>query len=131
MTEIVEVTVFPGIEDRVIELSQKLEQIATSHAPEAWEATLLMYKAKALSEIAMAGSMFLVGLILALGAFLLIRWGIRMDEDEERVAPVVVGSITGLVAAGVSLGALVALSKMWNWMVLSHPEIALAAKILG
>lgn len=131
------VSLMPKLEDRIVDLSSKLEAIAREKAPEAWEVALAVVRVDALGQI-------LVGVLLVAGAFFLIRvgrsWvatataiekerGERYSNNDEIKYGTrgVVALCFGAVAA---TGGAVCLLSIWNYVALYRPELVIARRLL-
>lgn len=132
------VSIMPKIEDKLVELSGKLEQIMQAKAPAAWETALAVVRIDAAGKI-------VVGIIAVSLAFFLIRqairWfvnygeitrekGERYRNDEEfkyMIGGIISGGLGG-IATKVGFFSLVA---PWTWVALFRPELVIAKQILG
>lgn len=131
------VSVMPKLEERIVDLSQKLESVMREKAPEAWDAALGVVQIEAAQTLLWA----VLGIaMLGLGLRRAFRWastaseivkenGARYRHDEE------VKYVFGCIAAGVSafVGMLITLFNafdVWAYTALVRPELVIAKQVM-
>ncbi len=125
--------VFPTIEERVLDLSQKLEQLIVTKSPAAWDTLLTVIKIEAVQNL-------LLGAIYTVVALGFLIWCKRMwargkdlyDDDPKNNFEIhLFGSIPIFFLFFVSLiAAAPRVSNLWNYVAFISPEVVVAHKVL-
>lgn len=126
------------LEQKAVELLDKLELLATEYTPEVYNAAASVVQINALSELVWGfGAIFFI-VFAYFGVKTIWDFICKMKKDDKDpngvgvdVGFVIITGIISLIAAiagAVNLGELI---QVWNWVALINPELGLAHKILG
>jgi|GEM_PF-4118871 len=126
--------VFPTIEERVLDLSQKLEQLIVTKSPAAWDTLLTVVKVEAAQDLVMGA----VYLVTAAGLLTVCKrlWtrGRELYEADQKSNPEPPFWIGSIPLFAMFLVALIAgtpkVLSLWNYVAFISPEIVVAHKVL-
>ena len=125
------------IEEKLVEMTERLQQLAVEHAPAAWETTLMVVRLNAMGTIFM-GMVFTVitGILIKVSLHCQLRFTrIVKEKGEEYSADkeVVPGSVA-IAAAGGAIGSglfsAAHLLDWWDWVAMFEPQLYIARTIL-
>jgi hypothetical protein len=148
------VSVMPKVEEKIVELSGKLERIMAERAPEAWDAALAVVQVGAIRNLVVG----LIAIVIAIIAWTVFArlyrkwreldgpWAVYraeyhnyMNSSANRPDKPTAGKggFEASVAAGFfvigllsTLSAVANLLSVWTWVALFRPELVIAKRIL-
>jgi len=122
------------LEEKAVDILDKLENIITSYAPEVTEAALAVIQISALQDL-------LFGFISIPLLFAAFFGGIRMasfcnKKDEETcgddwIGGIVISVALALTISIISIIGIYGLLDVWTWVAIFNPELALVHQITG
>ena len=124
------VRVMPEIEDRIIELSGKLEAIMVERAPEAWALALDVVRMQGLTNLVLAavfGGMLVLTYFFTRRAWSLAEETSNYFQGEARFFTCL-GSV---IFGGGSIFGLVLHLLPWTWAALFAPELVIARRVMA
>lgn len=127
------------IEDKAVNLLEKLEKLSEQYAPETMDAAL------GAVQVSAAGGLIygLLGLAICLLAYKpmrkLINWGKKcrdIETDWSKRFDIDMGLFISLViyfvvALCLAVGSIFSLFDIWNWVGILNPKLALAHQVMG
>lgn len=121
-----------NVEEKAVELLDKLDNLVTQYAPEVYSTAVDVVRMSGINSLVWG----ILGAIFIATAFLIAVRITRMilrDEEPTEIEGgfIAVGVITGLFLSISGLIHVTNLFKLWNWVAVFDPELALARKVLG
>ena len=125
-----------GIEQKAVEILDKLDSITTQYAPDVVNSAIKVVQVNGLSRI-------FYGIIGIIGCFICVivakklankctelkkRDGYNSDWEVGVAVSCVVGAVVTIVLAICSI---IELCDVWNWIAMFDPKLALANKLFG
>jgi len=124
------------IEDKAVDLLDKLDNLAMQYTPEVMDAALGAVSMSAISELMTTVAMLLVAGIIAAASRWFWKFAIRKEEECERCndwdgARAVGTTCSIFVISILSVVSIFRLVDVWVWTAIFNPKLALAHQILG
>jgi len=117
-----------NVQERLVELSVKLESLAVENAPEAWNTALTVVQISYAQRLVLSFCGLALGSILAYACWRFVKKVSLWDHDT--VGYEIGAFISGMVGGLMLIGSLINVFTIWNWVGIFRPELVIAKRIL-
>jgi len=121
-----------GIEEKAVEIMDKLDKLATQYAPDVMESALAAVQVSAVGNLVMSVAAILF--VVVVGYVCLKYWRHSHTDESSYESETICEAITvvyivlGFIVLAVCI---IQISDVWNYVAIFNPKLALAHKILG
>lgn len=123
------------IENKAIELMDKLENLATSYAPDVIDSAMSAVKVSAIQELIWGVVFIFLSVAVSIAAYKIFFHCEKKKKErpysEWDVGLVLAPVLGSCVVIPFALYAVNCFLDIWNWVALVNPKLALAHKVLG